>query len=723
MAVMLASPGAHEGPRQVRLAWAGLGSGVLGTVVYVMLPSESLLRSVGFLTVAAVGVTMSWLGALSLVGIRRRTWLVIALGQLLYLVGDVLWVLYEELWHVSPYPSIADFFYLARYPLVALGLLWLIRGRRRGRDRAALLDAAIISTGFAVLGAEFLVVPAAAGGGESLLSQAVAGAYPVADLLVLAVLVRLLTGGASRRVSFWALAGGATAMLAADIKYVFSVIHGEQLETWMNVLWLAGYLLIGFAALHPSVRQLSEPTPERPERITLVRLTALGVALILAPLVEVVRDATDEPGVSVVVVAGIAVGVVLVLLRMWELIRVLQAQAVQLAALARNDGLTGIPNRRTWDHELSRACASARGRGESLSVAIADLDHFKVFNDRHGHVMGDLVLKETTAAWSSVLEGRGFLARFGGEEFTVLLHNTTAEQARVVLDRMRAVVSHDQTCSIGVATWDGREHPDALVSRADHALYHAKRTGRDRVSMHDGIRPVDSGNARQERPMTHLRTVFQPIVELATGEPIAYEALSRFECRNPREVFDEADRLGTGGPLEAAAIASALSAWTWAQPLSLNVSLTGLQHPDVQAALPADLSSVVLELTETDFVAYTPEVELLLLDLRARGARLAIDDLGTGFSNLQRAITLAPEMIKLDISLVHDIDHMPLSQAIVRAAVAYAREVGTTLCAEGVETREEQQTLLDIGVTVGQGFLFGAPTAAHPGLTHARPPR
>lgn len=184
--------------------------------------------------------------------------------------------------------------------------------------------------------------------------------------------------------------------------------------------------------------------------------------------------------------SGALIGTVLVLARMAGLLRALESQAVRLAALARNDGLTGLANRRTWDHELSRACASARENDLPLTVALLDLDHFKAFNDTYGHVMGDLVLKETAAAWGHVLDGRGFLALYGGEEFTVLLPNTSADLAEPILNQLRAAVSRGQTCSIGHTVWDGHEDPDQPVTRADEALYHAKRNGRNKLAVHDG---------------------------------------------------------------------------------------------------------------------------------------------------------------------------------------------------------------------------------------------
>ena len=263
--------------------------------------------------------------------------------------------------------------------------------------------------------------------------------------------------------------------------------------------WLVGYLLIGFSALHVSVVHLSDPAPDRQERVTSARLVALGLALALAPLTELLARLTGVEANPFIVVSGALVGTLLVLVRMAGLLRALQTQAVQLAALARNDGLTGVPNRRTWDHELSRACASARENDLPLTVALLDLDNFKAFNDAHGHVMGDLVLKETAAAWLQLLEGSGFPGplRWRGVHGAAARHYDPGGES--VLEQLRQAVSHGQTCSIGLTVWDGREDPDQLVSRADEALYHAKRTGRNRVAVHDGQRVRDA-SSRGPRP-------------------------------------------------------------------------------------------------------------------------------------------------------------------------------------------------------------------------------
>ena len=699
---------------RARDSYAALGVGLLLAVtfaVWMNAPAGSVL----YLVVAIYGTTLSCIGASRMPPARRRIWWAIAAGQGLFLIGDLLWTLFEDVLHIAPYPSVADVAYLLSYPALALGLMWLVRGRRRGRDRAAFLDAALLTTGFTVVGTVFVIAPAAAAGGQTALSQIVAAAYPVGDLLVVALVIRMMTTGMVRNVALWALIGGLGTILLADLVYGMSVINETGYPAWIDHGYLASYLLLGFAAMHPSAHALSEPAPDRPERITVVRLVWLASALMLAPVTSQVAQLVDPSrrGGSWVILVGGCLSALLVVLRLWDLVHSLQRKAIQLSALARKDGLTGIANRRTWDHELSRACAFAREEDTPLTAAVLDMDHFKLFNDTYGHMMGDLVLKEAAAAWDSILQGRGFVARYGGEEFAVLLPHTTAADAEVVLDRLRRAVTHDQTCSIGLAVWDGIESPAHLFSRADQALYHAKHEGRDRIAVHDGRASATATGAveatREASPETTLRSVYQPIVDLRTGAAIGVEALSRFDGHDPREVFDTAARIGTAGALEAVAIRSAVAGWHTDGMLALNASLTTLLTAEVQQALPDDLSRIIVEITETDLVDYTPEVLLTLDRLRARGAMIAVDDFGVGFSNIHRLVTIEPDIIKLDMSLIRNIDCNPLLQAGVAAALVFAEKTGSTVIAEGIETPEERDCLIRAGVTLGQGYLFGRP--------------
>jgi diguanylate cyclase (GGDEF)-like protein/PAS domain S-box-containing protein len=152
----------------------------------------------------------------------------------------------------------------------------------------------------------------------------------------------------------------------------------------------------------------------------------------------------------------------------------------RLEAVARTDDLTGLSNRRAWDEELPRELARSERDERPVCVAMLDLDRFKHYNDEHGHQAGDRLLKQLAAEWRDMLRPTDVMARYGGEEFVVLLPNCPLEEALDVVERLRETIPADQSCSAGIASWDGREAPESLVSRADGALYRAKREGRNR---------------------------------------------------------------------------------------------------------------------------------------------------------------------------------------------------------------------------------------------------
>jgi diguanylate cyclase (GGDEF)-like protein/PAS domain S-box-containing protein len=154
----------------------------------------------------------------------------------------------------------------------------------------------------------------------------------------------------------------------------------------------------------------------------------------------------------------------------------------QVREMARRDALTGLPNRRALEEQLPQAMARARRRRSSLSVAILDIDHFKTYNDTYGHLGGDEVLRACAKAWDSALRAEDTIARFGGEEFLVLLPDTAPGEAGEIVERLRAKTPMGQSCSAGLACWDYGESIDELLGRADQALYLAKAGGRDQMA-------------------------------------------------------------------------------------------------------------------------------------------------------------------------------------------------------------------------------------------------
>jgi diguanylate cyclase (GGDEF)-like protein len=439
-----------------------------------------------------------------LVGVRlyrpRRpvVWWLLAGGLFCITVGDFVFALYERVLHdPDRFPSLADALYLAGCPLIGLGMVLLVRARTAGRDRVSWIDATIVASGFGLLSWTFLMAPTASSNDLSVLGRVVALAYPVWDVLFLALLVRLLAGLGARLPALRLLAGAAALWLGYDTVYALVLQYGSYDQGLLiDVPWLLGYVVFGATGLHPSMRELTEPVAEPNTRLSWRRLALLTGASLIAPLLLLSQTLLARGRVD-----GLAIGAasmllfLLVVLRIVGLVRQVEDQAEQLAALARDDGLTGIPNRRTWDGELPVAMDRARRDGAPLTVALIDLDHFKRFNDEHGHQAGDRLLKDATAAWSAALRSTDLLCRYGGEEFGVVMPGATAEQAAEVLERLRAVTPQAQTFSAGVACWDRQEISDELVARADRALYAAKAAGRDRVTV--GAPPVAAGQVRQ----------------------------------------------------------------------------------------------------------------------------------------------------------------------------------------------------------------------------------
>jgi diguanylate cyclase (GGDEF)-like protein len=415
---------------------------------------------------------------------------------------------------------------------------------------------------------------------------------------------------------------------------------------------------------------------------------------------------------------------------------------------ALHDELTGLPNRSLFYDRLEH---SLNAEGQGAGLLYLDFDGFKAVNDEHGHDFGDEVLIEIARRLSGVLRSGDTAARLGGDEFGVLLHgvagpNDAVQAAQRILAGFRDPLALGRekvalSPSIGIATTEGHElAADELLRRADLAMFEAKRSAVRRWSLyHPLIEPV--GRRKKRGPVSWfarsrdqreeietlldrtdaITSVYQPILDLRTGLVAGYEALARFprsNGKNPAEWFAQAHRAGLGFQLEARAIASALS--THLRPartfLSVNVSPSALCSHEVLSVLPDDLHGVLVEITENEHVPDDAAFHAVRDEINRRGGSFAVDDAGSGYAGLRQLMRLQPDVLKLDRSVVDGVSGDPAKAALVESLVRYARDMGATLCAEGIETLEDLELLADLDVTYGQGYVIARPGTAWPNV-------
>ncbi|MFL5894116.1 MAG: EAL domain-containing protein [Thermoleophilaceae bacterium] len=412
------------------------------------------------------------------------------------------------------------------------------------------------------------------------------------------------------------------------------------------------------------------------------------------------------------------------------------ARSAELDLAVGTDPVTGLPTSdrvvATLDVELKRAAREM----VPMALVLVDMDNFKALNDAHGKQVGERVLRQVADRLRESLRATDVIGRSGGDEFAMILPKANADHCEMVIARGRGALGDVQvegfaiSFSAGYAVYpaDARDAP-TLMQAAEGALRAAQRQEAGGTRRFDPAEvSVKSTEGERHEVLallqapTGITPVFQPLVALATGQVSGYEALSRFQQppnRRPDEWFLLAQRVGLGPALEARAIQAALT--VQARPpgtyLSLNLSPSTLTAPEVQAVLPPDLNGLVIEITEHELAADDSILGTDLDALRARGARVAVDDAGAGYAGLQQLMRVAPDLIKLDRSLVQSVDSDPAKQALVDSFVRFGRRTGAQVVAEGIETEDELRTLADLDVSYGQGYFLSKPGPAWPSIS------
>jgi diguanylate cyclase (GGDEF)-like protein/PAS domain S-box-containing protein len=431
----------------------------------------------------------------------------------------------------------------------------------------------------------------------------------------------------------------------------------------------------------------------------------------------------------------------------------------QILYHATHDVLTGLPNRALFDDRLATALRHSARQRDMIAVLFLDLDRFKIINDTLGHTIGDTLLVALSRRLRETVRAEDTVARMGGDEFIFILRGLKSAEdavkpAQKILDAIRPpfhIGGHELhvTASIGISLHpaDG-PGPDQLLRCADMALYRAKERGRDRIQLYNpalNVRVFEQmvleGRLRRAIEQRQFVLLYQPQIELETGEVVGFEALLRWRHPElglvpPNEFVPLAEESGLIEPLGLWVLRTAClqhRAWREAHlpPVRLAVNMSARQFQrngleehirDVLAETGMDAGRLELELTESVLMQEGDHTASLLANVSGLGIGLALDDFGTGYSSLSYLKRFPITRVKIDRSFVRDIATSEGDAAVARAVIAMAHGLGVEVVAEGIETLEQLAVLRRYGCDEGQGYLLGRPVAPDevPELMHRK---
>ncbi|MDG5481699.1 putative bifunctional diguanylate cyclase/phosphodiesterase [Mycolicibacterium gadium] len=749
---------------QLRL---GLFAGVLVLLCVnaLTLWGEATARQVHFALLAMAGIAVVVTGAAvsqRVTGIAR-TWRLLGVATILFnLAGDAIW------WSnraapsgTAPWPAVAAYFLSALMALAALALLAFagvgMTARRSDPVRTTrfvtVIDGLVAALAFAILA---VIAGVGATTGASLPrsgNTAVVVVYSAIQLVVVvgAVLIATLyRRDRPYRANFLLLAAGTVMLVSSDrlVAYLRTVGF-ERGDLWVGMGFVLGLLLIAYGML--------ELTPPRP---IAVNRDAMDWLRLLLPYVGFVGTATlfafhvsIGQRLNVFLVCGAVVMVALVATRQlietraqWLLIRRLYDAQRRLAHQLHHDALTGLPNRMLFTERLDEAMRDGR-----FMLIFIDLDDFKEVNDRFGHAAGDELLCAIGERLKRCVRDTDTLARIGGDEFAILIAGES-EQLEDAAERLRVALRDPfalHGSAVRVKASMGLVRPgadgvpqtsDDLLRQADASMYAGKRLGKDTAVVYQPASgstidfPTALRNADGEAP-PGFRLVYQVVVRLPDGKPVAVEALARWTTPTGIEMSPEtfvaaAEAAGLAADLDALVLNMACRDVQQAGldlVIHVNIGAGRLGNPTFEQQVRLALTRhrlppnrLVVEITETLPIVDLADAAAQIKRLNALGVKVALDDFGAGFNSLTYMHALPVQIVKLDRGLATADQARDLT--LYRSVIGLCDELGLTVIVEGIESAAQSDSVYRAGGRLAQGHLYGYPVPISE-LSLARPAR
>lgn len=724
-------------------------------------------------------------------------WGILAIAQFSFTLGDTIWAVLELGLKVSPFPSFADEPYLLYYPLFFLGIFLFPSKRfspvewiKRTLDTSIIMVVAILGYWIFLIGPLMRV-----NHGMSFVEKFLSVAYPAGDLILLfALLVIIYYRSEKINVgSMWILALGLVTMIVTDSIYNYQSLLGTYASgAILDFGWLFSYVLIAlagiFQTLSAQIYQEGDAVPDK----NLVTRGIISHAVSFMPYLWVIAayilllnfHNSDLPINSSMLLFGIGCIIGLVITRqiivLQENIQLLsnlrmvleqvnqQASELdksntnlrqeiternrveaQLAHDALHDGLTGLANRILFMDRLGHAFEINKRELEfNYSILFLDLDNFKAINDGVGHSVGDKVLIEVGLRLKKCMRALDTVARFWGDEFVVLLENTTENNAamsvakRILteLERPFNLIGNEVqiTCSIGIVQGiTGYTNPEDVLRDVDIAMHRAKEKGKARIELFSldmrtsalYMLEIES-DLRRAIANGEFILNYQPIYSLEHNHIVGLEALVRWNhpirgLLMPSEFINVAEKSGLIIPLGDWVLSEACSQlrkWHLECPglgdLSVNVNISAKQiiQKDLVEKVKETLrltgldpKKLKLEITENAYIENQVVLNDFLSDLLKIGVAFMIDDFGAGYSSLGYLKNIPVNTIKIDKSFVDGILEGGKDFEIIKTIIAMAQGMGMDTIAEGIENGEQLIKLKSINCVYGQGFFLSEP--------------